>query len=129
MNEEAIRILKLAIEDSKKHISFCFDFKGIEALNIAIKALEQQPSEDCISREEALKIMCDNCPMYNCVCGCSSYRHIEKMSSVTPQRPKGKWKWKDSGGICTCKCSICGFGSWEMEFDYCPNCGADMRGD
>jgi len=41
--------------------------------------------EDYISRQEALKVMCDNCPMYNCVCGCSSYRHIERMESVTPQ--------------------------------------------
>ena len=31
-NEEAIRILKIAIEDSKEHIRFCFDIKGIEAL-------------------------------------------------------------------------------------------------
>ena len=49
---------------------------------------EQQPCEDCISREEALKVMCDNCPMYNCVTGCSSYRHIEKMPSVTPQQTR-----------------------------------------
>ena len=55
-----------------------------EALEMAIKLLEQPPCEDAISREEALKVMCDKCPMYNCVTGCSSYRHIEKMPSVTP---------------------------------------------
>lgn len=49
---------------------------------------EQQPCEDCISREEALKVMCDKCPMYNCVIGCPSYRHIEKLPSVTP---KARW--------------------------------------
>lgn len=38
--QEAIRILKIAIEDSKEHIRFCFDGKGIEALDLAIKALE-----------------------------------------------------------------------------------------
>lgn len=42
MTNETIRILKLAIEDSKEHIRFCFDLRGIEALNMAIKALEQQ---------------------------------------------------------------------------------------
>lgn len=47
--------------------------------------LKQQPCEDCISREETLKVMCDKCPMYNCVTRCSSYRHIEKMPSVTPK--------------------------------------------
>lgn len=39
-SEEATRILKIAIEDSKEHISFCFDKIGIEALDLAIKALE-----------------------------------------------------------------------------------------
>ena len=48
MNEEAIRILKLAIEDSKEHISFCFDFKGIEALEMAIKALNFKMEESDI---------------------------------------------------------------------------------
>ena len=51
MTNEAIRILKLAIEDSKEHISFCFDSRGIEALNMAIKALEQQPILDKIRAE------------------------------------------------------------------------------
>lgn len=88
-NEEEIRILKLAIEDSKEHISFCFDLRGIKALEMAIKALEQQlrdcktckhsdngncagteechecmweskyeqqPCEDCISREAVNKL-------------------------------------------------------------------------
>lgn len=49
---------------------------------------EQQPCEDCISRKEALKVMCDKCPMYNCVTSCSSYRHIEKLPSLTP---KARW--------------------------------------
>lgn len=46
---------------------------------------KQQPCEDCISREEALKILCDKCPMYDCITGCGSYRAIETMPSVTPQ--------------------------------------------
>ena len=83
--------------------------------------------EDCISREEALKVMCDNCPMYNCVCGCSSYRHIERMPSVTPQPTIGKWINVDSlDGALWHACSECG----ETEFyatNYCPNCGAKME--
>ena len=41
MTNEAIRILKVAIENSKEHISFCFDLRGIEALQLAIKVLGQ----------------------------------------------------------------------------------------
>ena len=48
MTNEDIRILKVAIENSKEHISFCFDLRGIEALNHAIKALEQESVLDKI---------------------------------------------------------------------------------
>ena len=39
--EEVIRILKLSIENSRNHVRFCFDNKGITALDMAIQALEQ----------------------------------------------------------------------------------------
>ena len=43
---------------------------------------------------------------------------------------KGEWIWnKPTNPISYCKCSACNSGCWEMEFNYCPNCGADMRGD
>ena len=56
--EEAIDILEHARLMSRfpAQIKFSFDAEGIEALEMAIKALEQQPSEDCISREEAIRI-------------------------------------------------------------------------
>ena len=41
MTNEDIRILKVAIENSKEHISFCFDSRGIAALQLAIKVLSQ----------------------------------------------------------------------------------------
>lgn len=62
MNKEAIRILKLAIEDSKKHIRFCFDFKGIEELNKAIKELEKQQND------------CRSCKKWD-VCPCGKKGH------------------------------------------------------
>jgi len=54
----------------------------------------------------------------------------------------GEWKWDKS----TIQCSVCGFGMFpygyffmggecfsandsEYKPPYCPNCGADMRGD
>lgn len=27
------------------------------------------------------------------------------------------------------ECSVCGFPTGSFTFNYCPNCGADMRGD
>ena len=70
--------------------------------------------EDCVSRSEVLKVMCDSCPMYNCITRCQSYRSIEKMPLVTPT-----------------------ISDAENDYDIGYNCGytdamsdmADMRGD
>ena len=45
-----------------------------------------------------------------------------------PERKKGKWIDK-SGGIDGAwnYCSVCGEQAIDL-FDFCPNCGADMRG-
>ena len=148
-NEEAIRILKIAIEDSKEHIRFCFDIKGIEALNMAIKSLEAEPCEDlereyekskalfhkvvaeddCISREAALNLF-----NKSDVCRWETAwirRKIEKLPSVTPTRPKGKWidtENKEEWYAYEKKCSICG--NLTLDYgNYCSSCGAEMRGD
>ena len=46
-----------------------------------------------------------------------------------PERKKGKWYLVKYG----IKCSECGgmpyFSSEEPLYKFCPNCGADMRGD
>lgn len=55
-----------------------------------------------------------------------------------PQRIKGKWVGTDYDGFADgnpvyneWKCSECGcvFEDEEPTWNYCPNCGADMRGD
>ena len=55
----AIALLKQDIQNSKQQISYYHNEVGIEALDLAIKALEQQPSEDCVARSEALDILDD----------------------------------------------------------------------
>lgn len=44
------------------------------------------------------------------------------------ERPKGEWKRiiEEDNDI---ECSICGFQEDGMRWNFCPNCGADMRGD
>ena len=52
---------------------------------------------------------------------------IEECDAVEPERMNGEWERKsfyDSTPIC----SECGIeGRW--DFEYCPYCGADMRGE
>ena len=59
---------------------------------------------------------------------------ISNLPSAQPERKKGKWiEVDDSDNRISGRCSIC---DWEallyetdvVGMDYCPNCGADMRG-
>lgn len=40
--------------------------------------------------------------------------------------PKGHWEVLANELYV---CSKCHSGKWTMKLNYCPNCGADMRGD
>ncbi len=66
-------------------------------------------------------------------CVCCEYRVGDACcySDVDKDRPQGEWKnYKDEH-----RCSACGevvIGDWYCDdewYSYCPNCGADMRGD
>jgi len=55
---------------------------------------------------------------------------IERQPTVQPERKKGKWEiyvisMLDGEG---CRCSECGY-EGAPYWDFCPNCGADMRGE
>jgi hypothetical protein len=80
-NAFAIALLKQDIQNSKRNISYRHNEVGIEALELAIKALEQQPSEDCISRAESLHACCDEWNKdYKAI-----MKSIRQLPSVTPQ--------------------------------------------
>lgn len=136
-NEFAIECIK----DFKKSFgiyTYDADIKElIVALDIAIEALEQQPSEDCISREAVINAVC--------AWGTKKERNSElmitmaevkqsivdilaDMQPVTPQRQKGKWiKYKSRFGVAYFKCSECGRKlNWvDRDDNYCNNCGSD----
>ena len=116
------------------------------ALNTAIEALEQEPCEDAISREDAigaleyqLEITSDN--------GFEKYKpeikqilntiydvqkkQIQALPSVTPIRPKGEWEtgytYPDGEYW---KCSVCKeLIRVRIPMHFCPNCSADLRGE
>ena len=65
--------------------------------------------------------------------------HNTDLPSVTPIRPKSAWidyNWSDSNGRCVwgMYCRSCNkrypFGAEQLgRANFCPNCGADMRGE
>lgn len=46
------------------------------------------------------------------------------------ERKKGKWIGKPIAGYCTVRCSVCKdvFRENNGRWNFCPDCGADMRG-
>jgi len=106
------------------------DYAGIsEAYKMAIKALEQEPCEDAISRQAVM----------NCIDGYSQMiirplelkGYIDDLQPVTPKQKTGHWIEDDFTGII--KCSICDndapistTSGEQYCSNYCPNCGVKM---
>lgn len=107
----------------------------IDALEIAIKALEQEPCDDAISRQAVIDAIEDDNRNghYSCFATNNDAQCfkdvIRKLPSVTPQPKMGRWIY--TGDYITdgmLKCSKCGFEHDVSErFSYCPNCGANMQ--
>ena len=128
--EEAIEILK----QFKKCLSdVVFDEKGSEAWQMAIKALSQEPCDDAISREDAIKAL-QKVACYSAAIRARMIGTIEDLPPVTHK--SGKWIEKDGwDGDVYYECSVCGEPFCLIDgtptdnmYNYCPNCGARMRG-
>ena len=92
------------------------------------EALEQQPCEDCISRQAAIDA---------CLSGWNKdYKEIvEEIRTLPPVTPKPKMgRWIDDGQYAeghsehACRCSKCGYTyiGYTDEYKECQNCGAKM---
>jgi ribosomal protein S27E len=112
--------------------------KDVEALAQTIKALEQEPCEDCISRQAVMNALCDGCELFKngeqtCRSKCEEYHFLATLPPVTPQPKTGHWiRFKEfENGYYHIKCSECGQ-YWSIDghakiFRYCFNCGAKME--
>ena len=126
--EEMTRV-EQTIANLKKLKSFHNGSYGAD-IDLAIKALEQQPSEDAVSRELVRKEFY-NWVMYKKTPNDFLYV-LGGLPSVTPQQRTGHWRWElASNGWANHICSKCGFKEntdihVKLNWRYCPNCGAKM---
>lgn len=137
--EEAIESLKSIIdtyemlEEKQVNSDVPLDGEDIQALDMAISALSAEPCENCISRRAVLELIAD----YDLSMG-QVVKGIHALPSVQPSK-KGEWINTKVGKLFPSndyKCSVCGN---ILDFDgvncgrgdanFCPNCGADMRGN
>ena len=58
------------------------------------------------------------------------FKTADKKTIVYSKIVHGEWKGKPIAGNCTVRCSVCGsaFLDNDGRWNYCPNCGADMKG-
>jgi hypothetical protein len=105
-----------------------------EDVEQAIKALEQQPCEDAISRKEALKTINKmDIPEDMSVFEIKSHIGVE-IGTLPPVQPKpktGHWIIPKGDvkpfGDDTIQCDMCGFFTdVDCNYNFCPNCGAKM---
>ena len=94
---------------------------------------EDEPKgDDLISRAEAIEALGEE-PLVWCyedyeIAERSQWRDdVEAIKSVpSADRPRGEWN--DIGGVIRWGCSLCHY-AYDQKFNFCPNCGADMRGE
>jgi len=125
--------------------------KSAEALNMAIKALEEELCEDCISRQalieridnaeenfkvdnmDSISIGEENPFVDGVLSGVFNIRlMIAQAPPVTPTRKKGKWiprKAKYDNAVPVYECSICHKNNGFDDDNFCPNCGAEMESE
>ena len=101
--------------------------KFLDLTDTAIKALEQQPCEDCISRQAVINAINQNCIYENEYNLTASHikEMVQQLPSVTPKEKTGKWIYKQ-GIFGAVYCSKCDFELKTNNTKYCPNCGARM---
>ena len=74
-----------------------------------------------IPKDELLDVI-DNAPPVAESC--------KELQEVASERPKGEWKIMSDRYGQYYACSVCGYDrSYSYTFNFCPNCGADMRGE
>ena len=105
-----------------------------ETADYIIKALEQQPSEDCVSREGARQFLYEeidrlnNDELYDIFSKIIDDMYNE-LPPVTPTRKSGlHWIERSDNESMWLECPHCHIDSI-AAYNYCPNCGADMRGN
>ena len=140
-NEEAEEVL--AMYRFKLIQSISNQLEGdIEAFDVAIKALEQQPCEDAISRAALLEELGEE--PFNWNDSPEEFQEVrdyqwfkslvENAPSVTPKQKAGKWiphivndKYESIDRDVCSECHTCFYGERTGDWKYCPNCGSDNR--
>ena len=137
--EEAINHIKIALAVPNR---FGFALIDDGALETVVEALDRQKGGDLISKYEAISIPVEpkeERKKFKDFDDAFETGWYEALASVnmlpTADRKKGEWKQayrKTANGVefVVIGCSECEYTDPQFNYyNYCPNCGADMRGE
>ena len=122
--------------ESAEHVPIIKLGAFLDGYDMGIKALEQQPSEDCISREAVKEMLTEEwtkyMPMELDINLSFVMEKINELPSITPQPNTGHWILDETDNSITC--SKCNCLIWANDIIngepyYCPNCGARMENE
>ena len=93
--------------------------------------------DDAISRQGVLKLL-STIPPEEAMTKAMLIQSVKQMDAAQPERKRGKWIYsEDEYGVDGYHCDKCGFFvPWDYvhkfinyieDYNYCPNCGADLR--
>lgn len=108
-NKEAIEnIIKIKKQFHKYEFTY--------ALDLAIKALEA-PTVDTYTEDDVKTAIKEG------------HQVGYEMAKAKYERPTGEWieHYDNSDGFTWLTCSRCMCKAYEDDYNFCPNCGADMR--
>lgn len=117
--EEAIKELSYIIDEMPS--MECADW--IEAISMGIKALNQEPCADAISRQAVLEIAKSS--KSNWIDNSVLFKRVNELPPVTPAEKVGRWisNAEDDLKISEYTCSNCK-GLSDEDSDFCPKCGS-----
>lgn len=132
--EEAIKELTELLPEE-------FLMEYAEAIRMGIEALEQEPCEDCISREAVIKTITEwlfSKEFYYTNATEYLRKRLDELPPVTPQQEIGHWEWVQYDGnpnIGNWHCSKCRTIIPNMPeetdntpiYKWCPMCGTKMQ--
>ena len=90
-----------------------------------MKRKKGKTMDDLIRRQQAINALSTITMYKGSIPFDTAVMRIEQLPSAQPELKKGKWI--RNGWAITC--SECGYDMPYTVRNYCPNCGADMRGE
>ena len=96
-------------------------------VSISNKNTQTETSENRTTVDEAIDWL-STLPLA-CKDGAKAKLITDMAIEALKDRPQGEWVDNGIEDSILSKCTVCGFDVGAFTFNYCPNCGADMRGE